>query len=218
MGTPGGLYRDLTETDVSWLGSDGDDWATGPSRVTLAWLDDGRVLALDQRGRAVQPVEVSARGVRRLSDVDGVMADAVHDLDAGAVYAAVETPTRAHEIVRIGPDGAHEVLTDLNPFTFPAPEHFTVPGVGGDGEAVDVYALFAQEGPGPTVFSIHGGPHGAFLQGLNLDYHTVRDAGVSAVWANPHASNGYSHAFAHALAGCWGELDEAEWRQIRTHL
>jgi len=218
VGRPDGAYRDLLTTDVAWLGSDGEDWAAGPSRVTLAWIADDRLLALDQRGGAVQPVEVSDAGLRRLSEVDGVVSDAVWDPAAGVAYGVLETPTRAHEIVRFGPGGATDRLTALNPYEFPAPAHFTVPGAGDDGEVVDVYALFAQDGPGPTVFSIHGGPHGAFLRGVNLDHHIVRDAGVSVVWANPRGSTGYSRAFARALVGRWGELDEIEWRQVRDRL
>jgi dipeptidyl aminopeptidase/acylaminoacyl peptidase len=218
VGRPDATYRDLAATEVTWLGSDGDDWAPGPSRVTLAWLDGERLLALDQRGGSVQPVALSAGGVRRLSDVDGVVSDAIWEPGAGVLYAVLESPTRAHEIVRVGAGGDVERLTDLNPYAFPAPEHFTVPGAGEDGEAVDVYALFAGDGPGPTVFSIHGGPHGAFLRGVNLDHHVVRDAGVSVVWANPHGSTGHSRAFAAALVGRWGELDELEWRQVRARL
>lgn len=218
VGTPDATYRDLSVTDVHWLGSDDGDWPAGAGRVTLQWTAPDKLLALDQHGGAVQPVEVSEAGVRRLSDVDGVTGDAVWDGASGSVYAVLETPTHAHEIVRLGPDGSIDALTDLNPFAFPAPDHFTVPGAGPDGEAVDVYALFARQGPGPTVFSIHGGPHGAFLRGLNLDHHYVRDAGVSVVWANPHGSTGYSRSFAQALVGRWGELDEQEWRAIRSRL
>jgi dipeptidyl aminopeptidase/acylaminoacyl peptidase len=203
---PDEAYRDLAATEAAWL--------TPP----LAWMGDNEVLALDQRRGAVQPVAVSARGLRRLSDVDGVTSDAVWHAQRSVFYAVLETPTRPHEIVRIGEGGAVERLTELNPYSFPAPDHFTVPGAGDDDEPVDVYALFAADGGGPTVFSIHGGPHGAFLRGVNPDHHVVRDAGVSVVWANPRGSVGYSRPFAEALVGRWFELDEVEWRQIRARL
>ena len=219
VGRPDGPYRNWTEALEIWPGSSetgAGDWTFAPARLSLEWLDADTVLVLDQRGGAVEPLAVSAAGSRRLAEVDGIVGDAVVDPASGDLYAVLETPTRPHEVVRIGPGGAVTLLTDLNPFTFPAPEHFTVPGE--NGEDVDVYALFAGDGPAPTVFAIHGGPHGAFMRGIYLDHHRVRQAGISVVWANPHGSTGKSHAFARALVGRWGELDEGEWRTIRTRL
>ena len=219
VGRPDGAYANWTEALEIWPGSSetgSGDWTFAPARPSLDWLDDETVLVLDQRGGSVEPVAVSATQSRRLAEVDGIVGDAVVDGARGAIYAVLETPTRPHEIVRLESGGAIATLTDLNPFTFPEPEHFTVPGE--NGEPVDVYALFAGDGPAPTVFAIHGGPHGAFMRGIYLDHHRVREAGVSVVWANPHGSVGYSHAFAQALVGRWGELDEGEWRTIRARL
>ncbi len=218
VGRPGGAYANWTEALALWPGSleaEAGDWTFSPARLSLDWLDDDTVLVLDQRGGAVEPVAVAATSSRRLATVDGILGDALPD-GVGGLYAVLETPTHPHEIVHVEPEGALRVLTDLNPFTLPAPEHFTVPGA--NGEAVDVYALFARDGPGPTVFAVHGGPHGAFMRGIYLDHHRVRAAGIHVVWANPHGSTGYGHAFAQALVGHWGELDEGEWRTIRARL
>lgn len=218
VGRPDGAYANWTEAMEIWPGgsdADSGDWTFAPARLSLEWMGDDSVLVLDQRGGSVQPISVAATGSRRLADLDGILGDAVVDHAHGDLYGVLETPTRPHEVVRVRA-GSVAPLTDLNPFRFPAPEHFTVPG--DNGEAVDVYALFAGDGPGPTVFAIHGGPHGAFMRGVYLDHHRVRAAGISVVWANPHGSTGKSHAFAQALVGHWGELDEKEWRTIRARL
>ncbi len=196
---------------------DSGDWTYSPARLTVEWQDGEHIVVLDQEGGTVRPLGVTSEGARPLSDVDGVTSEAVWDGAAGQhLYAILETPTRPHEVVRFEADGSVARLTDLNPYPFPAPEAFTVPGA--DGEPVDVYALFAHDGPGPTVFAIHGGPHGAFMRGLYLDHHRVREAGVHVVWANPHGSTGRSRAFAQSLVGRWGELDEQDWRAVLGHL
>lgn len=216
VGSPDAAFADWTETRQLWPGADGaGDTTYSPARITLEWQGDEHILVLDQNGGAVQPIQVSKAGVKRLSDVDGVTSDAAQDGEGG-LFAILETPTHAHEVVRFGPDGATVALTDLNPFSFRMPEHFTIEGE--NGEAVDVYALFAKDGPAPTVFSVHGGPHGAFMRGVYLDHNRVCDAGINVVWANPHGSTGQSLAFAQALVGHWGEMDEKEWRTIRRRL
>jgi len=215
LGTADGELVSLTGTTELWPGADAGDWTYSPARLTLAFLDEDTLLALDQRGGAVQPIAVSATGVRRLSAVDGITSEAVPAAD-GAVYAILERPTHPQEVVRFGADGEAAALTSLNPYDLAEPAHFTI--AGHNGAAVDVYALWAGDGPRPTVFAIHGGPHGAFMRGIYLDHHRLRDAGINVVWANPTGSTGYSRTFAQDLVGHWGELDENEWRTIRSHL
>jgi dienelactone hydrolase len=216
VGQPGAAYRNWTQAQALWPGMDAGDWTYSPARLTLAWRSEEELLVLDQYRGTVRPLLVREGATRVLAPVDGVLSDAVVDPADGTPYAVLETPTRPHEIVRLAPDSPPQRLTDLNPFTFPEPEHFTV--AGADGEEVDVYALFAGEGPGPTAFAIHGGPHAAFMRAVYLDHHMLRDEGISVVWSNPHGSTGYSRAFAEALVGRWGELDETEWRAIRRRL
>lgn len=219
VGRPDSEFHDWTATNDLWVGMDGEgagDWTFSPSRLTIEWVDESCVIALTQVRGAVRPIWVSRAGAEPVADVDGITSEAVWDAATGSLYAVLETPVHPHEIVRWDQAGHRTQVTDLNPFSFPEPEHFTVEGANGD--PIDVFALFAGEGPGPTVFAIHGGPHGAFMRGIYLDHHRLREAGIHVVWSNPHGSTGQSVEFARSLTGQWGELDEQDWRRIRDHL
>jgi len=62
----------------------------------------------------------------------------------------------------------------------------------------------------PTIFQIHGGPHGAYgfmLSAAEHEFQVLADYGFVVVYTNFRATPGYGEAFAAEISGNWGERD-----------
>ena len=193
------------------------DVALGAQRPTLQWFADGSLLVLERNGASIAPMTLAADGSRAWRYDRTVVDEACVCPVTGQVLGVCETPSHLQEVAELASDSCTP-LTNLNPWTFPMPERFTVPGAQGD--AVDVFALWADspEQPAPTVLVIHGGPHGAFGDTVYYQHHMLARSGINVVWANPHGSMGYGSAFARALVGHWGELDSLDWAEVVAEL
>ncbi|HJQ47629.1 MAG TPA: prolyl oligopeptidase family serine peptidase [Amycolatopsis sp.] len=119
-----------------------------------------------------------------------------------------------------GTDGADSVL--LAPPGAPAPHSRPVVDAFVDGPGGRVHALVARpenapDGPVPTVFTLHGGPHAADEDRFSAYRAVWLDAGFAVVEVNYRGSTGYGSAWRDAIEGRPGltELEDVaavhEW-------
>ncbi|SHE71518.1 S9 family peptidase [Streptoalloteichus hindustanus] len=98
-----------------------------------------------------------------------------------------------------------------------------VPSHGGDVHALVARPANAGDGPLPTVFSLHGGPHAADEDRFSAYRAVWLDAGFAVVHVNYRGSTGYGSAWRDAIEGRPGltELEDVaavhEWA-VRTGL
>ncbi|MCP2181690.1 S9 family peptidase [Prauserella alba] len=100
-------------------------------------------------------------------------------------------------------DGADEVL--MTPPGDPAPGSQPVEDAFVDGPGGRIHALVARpagaEGPQPTVFLLHGGPHAADEDRFSAYRAVWLDAGFAVVEVNYRGSTGYGSAWRDAIEG-----------------
>jgi dipeptidyl aminopeptidase/acylaminoacyl peptidase len=101
-------------------------------------------------------------------------------------------------------DGSDEVLLtppgERAPGSSPVTDAF-VEGIGGQIHALVSRPQDAQEGPLPTVFSLHGGPHAADEDRFSAYRAAWLDAGFAVVEVNYRGSTGYGSAWRDAIEG-----------------
>jgi dipeptidyl aminopeptidase/acylaminoacyl peptidase len=59
----------------------------------------------------------------------------------------------------------------------------------------------------PMILGIHGGPHGAFGYGFNLNNQIYAAHGYAVLYLNPRGSSGYGQKFSDGCINGWGEGD-----------
>lgn len=199
---------------AQWIGvSGGGDWAYLAKSVTHFWLNATEIILNESSQGHVQLIAVDARsGVARpISSGMGNYTSACHRSSSGNIFAVYEDSTSLHEVVKVSRT-SDQSLTKHNPVQFPKPEEYQIPSW--DGNKIHTFVLPAEGPRRGTILSIHGGPHGAFSRSVHFLHNKLATAGFTVIYANPHGSIGYGKAFAQALAGHWGELDEQDWAAI----
>ncbi len=180
--------------------------------VSLAWLDDGNLIALvSEDGRSL-PYRFGVDGsVERLADSEAVCTA----IATGGGRVAIVTTDRGRpgEVCAVE-DGALRPLTThgsdwLAPFRKDPVRH-RVPHL--DGHTIDVWFIEGRDAPkpGPVALQIHGGPHGAHGPTPWLEMLALADAGIHVLYPNPRGSTGYGEAFARAIHGIWGDPDASD--------
>jgi dipeptidyl aminopeptidase/acylaminoacyl peptidase len=162
----------------------------GRSRLHRYVLADGALTALP-----TAPGCVGAAGVRP----DGTV-------EYGCSSAAVPPAVRA-----LDPDGSDRRL--LTPAGEPAPGSVPVTDAWVRGPGGDIHALVAYpdgEGPFPTLFSLHGGPHSADEDRYSAVRAAWVDAGFAVVEVNYRGSTGYGSAWRDAIEGRPGLTELAD--------
>ncbi|GAA3559296.1 prolyl oligopeptidase family serine peptidase [Amycolatopsis ultiminotia] len=146
-------------------------------------LDTGELSAVD-----TPPGRIGGAGVRP----DGTIE---YSWSSAAEPAAVRARTA---------DGADSVLLtppgEKAPGSSPVTDAF-VEGVGGRIHALVSRPADAPDGPLPTVFSLHGGPHAADEDRFSAYRATWLDAGFAVVEVNYRGSTGYGSAWRDAIEG-----------------
>jgi acetyl esterase/lipase len=142
----------------------------------------------------------------KLSDLDSATGTigAAGVRDDGTVEYLWSSAASPSKVRALGPDGTDEVL--LTPPGPVAPGSTAVSDVFVDGPGGQVHALVARpadapDGPLPTVFSIHGGPHAADEDRFSAYRATWLDAGFAVVEVNYRGSTGYGSAWRDAIEG-----------------
>lgn len=177
-----------------------------PGEVTASWYPDGTALLVVhtyQARRSLYRYQIRTGDLSALATPPGWISAARVRPD-GAVEYSCSSTARPTVIRTYAPDGTDEVL--LAPSGTRAPE--SVPAVdlfvaGADGQ---IHALVCRpphlrDGPLPTVFTLHGGPHYADHDQFS-PYHAVWvDAGFAVVRVNYRGSTGYGSAWRDAIEG-----------------
>ncbi|MET7997828.1 prolyl oligopeptidase family serine peptidase [Amycolatopsis sp. NPDC005232] len=146
-------------------------------------LDDGSLSSVDTpAGR------IGGAGVRPDGSIE-------YSWSSAAEPTAVRSrATDGTDAVLLAPPG------DQAPGSSPVTDAF-VEGVGGQIHALVSRPAGAPDGPLPTVFSLHGGPHAADEDRFSAYRATWLDAGFAVVEVNYRGSTGYGSAWRDAIEG-----------------
>lgn len=129
----------------------------------------------------------------------------------GTIEYSVSSAAHPASIRALHPDGTDREL--LTPPGEQAPGSVPVEDVWVGGAGARVHALVAQpagEGPHPTVFSLHGGPHHADEDRFSAVRAAWVDAGFAVIEVNYRGSTGYGSAWRDAIEGRPGLTELAD--------
>lgn len=128
----------------------------------------------------------------------------------GSVEYSWSSTANPMEIRTIAPDGTDEVLLTppgkRAPGSVPAADLF-VDGVGGRIHALVSRPSQAPDGPLPTVFTVHGGPHHADEDRFSPYHAAWVEAGFVVIRVNYRGSTGYGLAWRDAIEGRPGHTE-----------
>ncbi|MCZ2821192.1 S9 family peptidase [Modestobacter sp. VKM Ac-2977] len=218
------LYRRRPHGEVELVfdaGSDiaGPQWVFGQSRFDL--LDDGRVALAYGRDGADRLAVLDPDGTAREFDLPYSAFGQVRGASDGLVCVA-GGPASEAVVLRVGPDGAPEVLRPardlgLDPAWFSRPQHVTFPTEPGPSGVAEAHALVYPPtnpqvtGPGdelpPLLVLVHGGPTAAARSVLDLGVQYWTSRGFAVADVDYRGSTGYGRRYREALKGQWGVAD-----------
>lgn len=176
-----------------------------PGDITADWYPDASALLVlhTHSGRTtLHRFDLTGMHLSTLDTKPGRIGGAGARRDGSVEYAwsnAANPP-----VVRSLRDGKDEVL--LTPPGDPAPGSVPVTDAFVETAAGTVHALVSRptgtpEGPLPTVFTIHGGPHAADEDRFSAYRAVWLDAGFVVVEVNYRGSSGYGSAWRDAIEG-----------------
>jgi dipeptidyl aminopeptidase/acylaminoacyl peptidase len=177
-----------------------------PGDVTADWYPGGDALLVVHTYQARNTLHRLDLSTRELSTVDsapGIIGMAAVR-DDGTIEYSWSSAKSPSSIRALGTDGVDRVL--LTPPGPRAPEATAVTDAFVDGPAGQVHALVARpadapDGPLPTVFSVHGGPHAADEDRFSAYRAVWVDAGFVVIEVNYRGSAGYGSAWRDAIEG-----------------
>ncbi|MFZ0120677.1 MAG: prolyl oligopeptidase family serine peptidase [Pseudonocardiaceae bacterium] len=186
-----------------------------PGELTADWYPDGAALLVLHEHAARSTLHRYQLATGELTALDtpaGTISGAAVRPDGTVEYAwscAAQPPT----IQALDADGTHRAL--LAPRGGPAPgsqplaDQFVATPHGA------VHALVARppdapEGPLPTVFALHGGPHAADEDRFSAGRALWLDAGFAVVHVNYRGSTGYGSTWRDAIEGNPGLTELAD--------
>ena len=177
-----------------------------PGEVVADWYPDARALLVVHFHQARSSLYRYDLDTGELSAVDtpagriggaGVRPDGTIEYSWSSAAEPAAVRARAA-------DGTDSVLLtppgERAPGSSPVTDAF-VEGVGGRIHALVSRPADAAEGPLPTVFSLHGGPHAADEDRFSAYRATWLDAGFAVVEVNYRGSTGYGSAWRDAIEG-----------------
>jgi dipeptidyl aminopeptidase/acylaminoacyl peptidase len=177
-----------------------------PGDVTGDWYPGGDALLVVHTYQARNTLHRLDLATGELSTVDsapGTIGSAGVRADGTVEYSWSSAATPAN-IRAVGTDGVDRVL--LTPPGPRAPAATAVTDAFVDGPGGRVHALVcrpsdAPDGPLPTVFCVHGGPHAADEDRFSAYRAVWLDAGFAMVEVNYRGSTGYGSAWRDAIEG-----------------
>lgn len=185
-----------------------------PGELIAEWYPDATgllVLHTHQARSTLHRYDLANGQLSTLDTPDGTISTAgVRDdgtVEYGWSCAAEPSVVRA-----LSPDGTDRVL--LTPAGEPAPPSVELRDTWVEGPAGPVHALYARpsgaQGPLPTVFFIHGGPHAADEDRYSPARALWIDEGFAVVHVNYRGSTGYGSAWRDAIEGQPGLTELAD--------
>ncbi|UMP03262.1 prolyl oligopeptidase family serine peptidase [Amycolatopsis sp. EV170708-02-1] len=177
-----------------------------PGEVVAGWYPDARALLVvhfHQGRSSLHRYDLTTGELSSLDTPPGRIGGAGVRPDGTVEYswssAAQPTAVRARTA-----DGADSVLLEppgeRAPESAPVTDAF-VDGIGGQIHALVSRPAGAPEGPLPTIFSLHGGPHSADEDRFSAYRAVWLDAGFAVVEVNYRGSTGYGSAWRDAIEG-----------------
>ncbi|GAB3720033.1 prolyl oligopeptidase family serine peptidase [Amycolatopsis oliviviridis] len=177
-----------------------------PGEVVAGWYPDARALLVvhfHQGRSSLHRYDLTSGELSSLDTPPGRIGGAGVRPDGTVEYswssAAQPTAVRARTS-----DGTDSVLLEppgeRAPGSAPVTDAF-VDGIGGQIHALVSRPADAPEGPLPTVFSLHGGPHAADEDRFSAYRAVWLDAGFAVVEVNYRGSTGYGSAWRDAIEG-----------------
>jgi acetyl esterase/lipase len=177
-----------------------------PGDVTADWYPGGDALLVVHTYQARNTLHRLDLATGELSTVDSApgiigMAGVRDDQTVEYSWSNAASPSK---IRALGADGVDRVL--LTPPGPVAPGAWPVTDAFVDGPGGQVHALVsrppdAPDAPLPTVFLVHGGPHGADEDRFSAYRATWVDAGFAVIEVNYRGSTGYGSAWRDAIEG-----------------
>lgn len=180
-----------------------------PGEVSADWFPDGQALLIAHTQHArttMHRYDLDSGELTELATPPGTVAGASVRPDHAVeyVWSSAATPSLVRTVSATGEDRV--LLTppgERPPGTEPVADVFVeVP----NGPNESVHALVARpegagDGPMPTVFSLHGGPHAADEDRFSAYRAAWLDAGFAVVEINYRGSTGYGSAWRDAIEG-----------------
>ncbi len=180
-----------------------------PGEVSADWYPDGRALLIAHTHHArttIHRYEIGSGVLTELPTSQGTVGGASVRPDHSVEYSwsSASTPGR---IRTLSPDMTDSVLLtpggERAPGSSPVADAFVEVPYGPNDT---VHALIARpegapDGPLPTVFDLHGGPHAADEDRFSSYRAAWLDAGFAVVQVNYRGSTGYGSAWRDALEG-----------------
>jgi dipeptidyl aminopeptidase/acylaminoacyl peptidase len=176
-----------------------------PGELSATWYPDGRSILVSHTHQArntLHRYEIETDSLSLLDTPAGTVGSAGVRPD-GTIEYSWSNAAEPSMVRALFPDGTDDVLLtpsgDRAPGSVKVTDAF-VPGPGGE-----VHALIARpadaEGPLPTVFSLHGGPHSSDEDRFSAYRAVWVDAGFAVVHVNYRGSTGYGSAWRDAIEG-----------------
>ncbi|WP_376700115.1 S9 family peptidase [Actinoalloteichus hoggarensis] len=199
-----------------------------PGELSADWYPDGRSLLISHQYRArgeLYRYDLAEGTLTRLNTRPGTVGSAAVRPDGTVEYGW--SSSHSPSVVRaLFTDGTDQVV--LTPPGEPAPPSVAltdafVPGPGGEIHALVTRPADAPDGPLPTLFSLHGGPHAEDEDRFSAHRALWVDAGFVVVHVNYRGSTGYGSQWRDAIEGRPGltELEDVaavhDWA-VRTGL
>lgn len=187
-----------------------------PGEVTADWYPDGRsilVVHTHEARNTLHRYDFATGTLTRLNTPSGTIGSVSVRPD-GTVEYAWSDAARPPVVRALFSDGTEQVL--LEPPGHKAPASVELNDVFVQAEGIgQVHALYARpadaaDGPLPTVFSLHGGPHSADEDRFSAYRAVWLDAGFAVVHVNYRGSTGYGSAWRDAIEGRPGLTELAD--------
>ncbi len=186
-----------------------------PGEITADWYPDGRSLIVVHTHEARNTLyryHIDRAELSKLDTPAGTIGSVDVRRDGTVEYAwsnAAQPPVVRAQFS----DGTERVL--LEPPGHKAPASAEISDVFVPSEGGQVHALYARpagapEGPLPTVFILHGGPHSHDEDRFSAYRATWLDAGFAVAHVNYRGSTGYGSAWRDAIEGRPGLTELAD--------
>ncbi|SDD85601.1 S9 family peptidase [Actinokineospora iranica] len=192
-----------------------------PGEVSANWYTDGRALLVAHTHEArntLHRYDIATGELTTLDTPAGTIGSA-HARPDGTVEYSWSSAAEPAVVRALYDDGTERVL--LTPPGERAPGSAPLTDTFVETEHGRVHALVARpvdapDGPLPTVFSLHGGPHAADEDRFSAYRALWLDAGFAVVHVNYRGSTGYGSAWRDAIEGRPGLTELADVRAVHT--
>jgi dipeptidyl aminopeptidase/acylaminoacyl peptidase len=193
-----------------------------PGEVSAEWCQDGRsllVIHIHEARNTLHRYDIETGQLSRLDTLRGTVGSADVRPDGTVEYSWSNAASPA--VIRaLYTDGTERVLLEPPGAKAPASvemqDAFVPSGPDGSVHALIARPSGAPDGPLPTVFSLHGGPHSADEDRFSAYRAVWLDAGFAVVHVNYRGSTGYGSAWRDAIEGRPGLTELADVAAVHT--